>query len=226
MSSGLRRFVAPERQRPAGSAQAEPAAVAAPPVERCELCGTPCGPEGTVATPGHNHVVDLEHRAIRCACRPCYLLFTRRGAAAGKYQAVPERFVHHPGVVLSNVQWDELQIPVRIAFLFRNSDEETDEWVAFYPSPAGATQSLLSLESWAQVVEDNPVFASAAPDVEAVLVQRIDNGFEAFVVPITACYELVARVRLHWQGFDGGEKAHEEIATFFDALRKRSAEDT
>jgi hypothetical protein len=200
-------------------------------MERCELCGKAAGPEGTVAHPGHGHVADLEQRSIRCACRPCWLLFTRRGAAGGRYHSVPERFLHVPAPDLTPAQWDTLQIPVRIAFLFRNSAMEegagsNDEWVAFYPSPAGATQSLLALDSWADVVAANPVFGTAEPDVEAVLVQRGEPGsgagFEAFVVPITACYELVARVRMHWQGFDGGEAVHAQIAGFFAALRQRA----
>ena len=216
MSSGLRRFVAaaPERRRP------EPAPVVAAPGERCEMCAEPIPPEGTVTVHGHGHVADLKNRSLLCTCRACYLLFTQRGAAAGRYHSVPDRFVHDPELALTPVQWDELQIPVRMAFLFRNS--EAEQWVAFYPSPAGSTESLLSLESWAEVLEDNPVFETAEPDVEAVLIQQTDDGFEGFLVPITACYELVARVRMHWQGFSGGEKAHAEIAEFFDAVRERS----
>ena len=96
------------------------------------------------------------------------------------------------------------------------------QWAGFYPSPAGATQSLLALDSWADVVAANPVFAETEPDVEAVLVQRAEHGFEAFVVPVTACYELVARVRMSWKGFDGGDGAREQIAGFFAALRERA----
>jgi hypothetical protein len=207
--TGLRRF--------AGSAP-EHRAAAEPVAERCELCGDPCGPEGTVALAGHGHVADLQERSIRCACRPCWLLFTRRGAAGGRYQSVPERFVHVAKPELTAAQWDALQIPVRIAFLLRHGGQ----WAAFYPSPAGATQSLLALDSWADVVAANPVFAEAEPDVEAVLVQRAECGFEAFLVPVTACYELVARVRMSWKGFDGGDGAREQIAGFFAALRERA----
>ena len=169
---------------------------------------------------GHSHVVNLDSRQILCTCRACWLLFTHRGASGGRYRAVPDRYLHDPGFRLDEGQWDALQIPVRIAFLFRHGDGR--EWVAFYPSPAGATQSLLALDSWADGVAANPVFGTAEPDVEAVLVQRADDGFEAFVVPITACYELVARVRMHWQGFDGGEAVHAQIAGFFGALRQRA----
>jgi len=213
VTSGLRRFAR------SAATRREVAA------ERCELCGQPCGPEGTVARPGHPHVADVEERTIRCACRPCWLLFTRRG----RLVAVPERFAHVPRPRLTPAQWDAVQIPVRIAFLFRSG--ETREWSAFYPSPAGATQSLLALDAWAEVVAANPVFDQAEPDVEAVLVQRTEAGsevafeaaFEAYVVPITACYELVARVRMTWTGFDGGDAARAEITGFFAALRERAA---
>jgi Family of unknown function (DUF5947) len=208
--TGLRRFTGSTPPRRAPSAVGE----------RCELCGDACGPEATVARPGHGHVADLQERSIRCVCRPCWLLFTRRGAAGGRYHSVPDRFVHVPQPQLTAAQWDALQIPVRIAFLFRHGDPP--EWAAFYPSPAGATQSLLALDSWADVVAANPVLANAEPDVEAVLVQRVETGFETFVVPITACYELVARVRMNWRGFDGGDAAREQIAGFFAALRERA----
>jgi uncharacterized protein DUF5947 len=72
------------------------------------------------------------------------------------------------------------------------------------------------------VVAANPALAELAPDVEAVLVQRTGDGFESFVVPIDACYELVGLVRMHWKGFDGGEEAWAAIGGFFDAVRERS----
>ncbi|MDQ3990545.1 MAG: DUF5947 family protein, partial [Actinomycetota bacterium] len=199
----------------------EQAPVASTAGERCEMCAEPIPPEGTVTVHGHGHVADLKNHSLLCTCRACFLLFTQRGAAGGRYRSVPDRFLHDPELALTPVQWDELQIPVKMAFLFRSS--ETEQWVAFYPSPAGSTESLLSLESWADVIEANPVLDTAELDVEAVLIQRTEDGnFEGFLVPITACYELVARVRMHWQGFSGGEKAHAEIAEFFAAVRERS----
>jgi hypothetical protein len=53
-------------------------------------------------------------------------------------------------------------------------------------------------------------------------VRRAGEGFECFLVPIDACYELVGLVRMHWKGFDGGEEAWEAIDGFFDAVRDRS----
>jgi hypothetical protein len=95
--------------------------------------------------------------------------------------------------------------------------------VAFYPSPAGATESLLPLETWERVLAANPAMADVAPDVEALLVdRRPDGGFACHLVPIDACYELVGLVRLHWKGFDGGREAREAMEDFFAGLRGRS----
>jgi DNA-binding IclR family transcriptional regulator len=59
-------------------------------------------------------------------------------------------------------------------------------------------------------------------DVEALLVRRGERGWECYLVPIDACYELVGLVRMHWKGFDGGQEAWEAIDGFFDAVRERS----
>ncbi|HEV3362700.1 MAG TPA: DUF5947 family protein, partial [Acidimicrobiia bacterium] len=103
---------------------------------------------------------------------------------------------------------------------FYNSDLARS--VAFYPGPAGATESLLPLESWEAMRESNPLFASIEDDVEALLVRRNGDTFECYLVPIDVCYELVGTVRLHWKGFDGGEEAQAAIGEFFDGLRERS----
>jgi hypothetical protein len=177
------------------------------------MCAEPIGD-------GHSHVVNLDSRQIMCTCRACWLLFTHQGAAGGRYRAVPDRYLHDPAFQLDEGRWEALQIPVRVAFFFNNSD--LGKVVAFYPSPAGATESLLSLEAWEEVVAANPVMTDLVPDTEALLVQRAGEGFECFLVPIDACYELVGLVRMHWKGFDGGEEAWAAIDGFFDAVRDRS----
>jgi Family of unknown function (DUF5947) len=197
---------------------------------------------------GHSHVVDLSSRNLVCTCRGCYLLFTHEGAAGGKYRTVPDRYRYLPRFAMTGAQWDELQIPVGMAFFFRNSDLE--RFVAFYPSPGGATESLLPLEVWREVLAANPAVADVADDVEALLLRRRDiaqqsgqqkaqagtpgegtssktgaaKATECFLVPIDACYELVGRVRLHWRGFQGGQEVWQEIDGFFGRLRERSEE--
>jgi len=212
VSQGLRRFVGPPPGPVPvpGAGREKPRAA---PGEACEMCAEPVGD-------GHSHVVNLDSRQIMCTCRACYLLFTHQGAAGGRYRAVPDRYLHDRSFQLDEGGWDTLQIPVKVAFFFHNSD--LGRVVAFYPSPAGATESLLPLEAWQDVVAANPEMTDLVPDVEALLVQRDGQGFECFLVPIDACYELVGLVRMHWKGFDGGEEAWAAIDGFFDAVRERS----
>jgi hypothetical protein len=199
----LRRFVEPRvRPRAAGT---------------CEFC------RAEIAEP-HSHVVGVENRSLMCVCRPCYLLFTRDGAAAGKFKAVPTRYLNLPRLVLTDAQWDSLQIPVGIAFFFFNSS--LGRMVVFYPGPAGATESLLALETWDELVKLNPALEALGADVEALLVRNVKRreNFDCYIVPIDACYELVGRIRRRWKGFDGGEEAWTEIDGFFADLRARSGE--
>jgi hypothetical protein len=182
----------------------------APPAERCDMCAAP-------VTAGHSHVVDLESRKLMCSCRPCYLLFTDDHAHL-RYRAVPDRHLSFAGPVLDERAWDELQIPVGLAFLFRHSNQ--DRMVAFYPGPAGATESELALPAWERLVTDHPELATMRPDVEALLARR---GRDAFLVPIDACYELTGRLRTVWRGFDGGQEAHEAIDGFFARLAERAS---
>lgn len=80
---------------------------------------------------------------------------------------------------------------------------------------------MLPLEEWQRVLADNPEMSGIAPDVEALLINRTETGFECFLVPIDACYQLVGIVKLNWRGFDGGTEAWEKIDGFFDDLRGR-----
>jgi hypothetical protein len=179
--------------------------------ERCDMCAAAIAAE-------HQHVVDLRSRALMCACRPCYLLFTDEQATL-QYRSVPERYLWFAGPVLDERSWDELQIPVGLAFLFRNSVQ--DRVVAFYPGPAGATESELPLAAWERVVTDNPQLSVLRPDVEALLVRRQD-GHGCHLVPIDACYELVGRLRTLWRGFDGGREARDAMEDFFARVHARS----
>jgi hypothetical protein len=175
---------------------------------------------GEDITDEHSHVVNIESRSLLCTCRPCYLLFTREGAGRGNYRSVPERYLTDPSFQLSEARWEELQVPVAMAFFFYNS--MLGRIVAQYPSPAGATESLLDLNAWSSIAAENPLAAALEPDVEALIVHRANGRNESYLVPIDACYELVGRVRMHWTGFDGGPEARQDITEFFDEVRRRS----
>jgi Family of unknown function (DUF5947) len=185
----------------------------APPGERCDFCVVPIGP-------AHGHLIDLQARRIMCACRPCYLVMEPQGAAQGRYKAVPMRYVEVPELAVGAQEWEALQIPIALAFFFFNSRE--GKMVAFYPGPAGATESLLPLETWDEIAARAPLFATLQPDVEAILIHRRAEGTRCFIVPIDAAYELVGVIRTTWRGFAGGDDAWERIDAFFTTLRARS----
>ena len=89
-------------------------------------------------------------------------------------------------------------------------------------APAGATESLLSLGTWEDLVAARPALADVEADVEAVLV-RVEHGeSESFVVPIDVCYRLVGHLRRLWTGFDGGDEARGQLTAFFDDVRARA----
>jgi hypothetical protein len=183
--------------------------------ERCEMCAAPIAEQ-------HQHVVDLAGRALMCTCRPCYLLFTAEGAEL-RYRAVPDRYLSFATAVLDARQWDELEIPVGLAFFFVNS--QLGRTVAFYPGPAGATESELPLGAWERVVDVHPVVRTLAPDVEALIVRMPDRTHRdaaSFLVPIDRCYELVGALRAVWRGFDGGQEARALLDAFFADLSARA----
>lgn len=189
---------------------------APPPVgERCEMCSEAIADE-------HQHVVNLEGRQLMCVCRGCYLLFTDT-AAELRYRAIPDRYLMFEDFALDRRAWEALQIPVGLAFFFQNST--LGRTVAFYPGPAGATESELDLQAWNDIRTSDPRVDTIAADTEALLV-RVPDGetasFRAYLVPIDACYEFVGRLRMMWRGFDGGQDVRSYIDGFFEQLDNRS----
>jgi Family of unknown function (DUF5947) len=212
--------VSTRTERPAGSRLRQIARAAAeppqPPVaaeERCELCGEPIPPE-------HRHLIDVESRQLLCACRACQILFDRRAAGGSHYRLLPERRRRVEDFELDDAAWAELRIPVEMAFFFHSTAAE--RVAAFYPSPMGATESLLELDAWRQLERANPVLDSLEPDVEALLVNRARGAHDCFVVPVDDCYRLVGLIRTRWRGLTGGQEVWQEIERFFAELAERA----
>jgi hypothetical protein len=192
-----------------GSVDARPARAE----ERCELCGAAVGEQ-------HRHLLELDSRELLCVCRPCALLFDRDGAAAGRYLLVPERRLRLEGFALSDAVWDELRVPVDMAFFFHST--AAGRVLAYYPSPLGPTESQLPLESWRELERDNPVLLDLEADVEALLADRIRGARRYWLVPLDECYRLIGLIRMHWRGLSGGGEVWKEIEGFFGALDERS----
>ena len=181
--------------------------------ERCELCGAPIAAE-------HRHLLDLVKRELMCACRPCSLLFASDAASAGHYRLVGDRRLRIDDLELDDAAWEELRLPVEMAFFFHNSTAGRVQ--AYYPSPMGPTESLLGLEAWSALEEANPVLATLAPDVEALMVNRARGARGHWIVPIDDCYSLVGLIRTRWRGLTGGADVWREIGRFFEELDRRA----
>jgi hypothetical protein len=184
-------------------------------LERCELCGDPI-------PPGHRHLLDLQSRELMCTCQACRILFDSGAAGGGHFRLVPERRLRFTDFQMDDVSWEELRIPVDMAFFFRHSGE--GRVVAYYPSPAGPTESLLELDAWAEIEAANPALRVMEMDVEALLVNRSRGARQYFLVPIEDCYALVGLIRTRWRGLTGGSEVWEGIERFFESLAGRSKE--
>jgi Family of unknown function (DUF5947) len=191
----LRRFA---RRRPSG--------------ERCDLCA------GELAA-DHQHLIEPSSRRLLCCCNACVLLFS--GQQSARYRRVPRRVQVLRDFALTDAQWDDLLIPINLAFFFRSST--AGRVVAAYPSPAGATESLLTLEAWQELEQANPVLRELEPDVEALLVHRVGPARGFYRVSIDECYKLVGLIRSNWRGLSGGAEVWEAIGRFFAELNARSS---
>ena len=179
--------------------------------ERCELCSA----ELAVA---HSHVLEPAKRQILCACEACALLFC--GQSGAHYLRIPRRILPLVNFQMTDMQWEGLMIPINLAFFYY--DSASAKMTAMYPSPAGATESSLSLESWEEIRVQNRPLQTMEPDVEAFLVNRVGSNGEYFLVPIDECFRLVGLIRMHWKGLSGGTEVWKQIEHFFTELRSRS----
>jgi hypothetical protein len=182
--------------------------------EHCELCSAALAPE-------HQHLIEPASRRLLCSCDACAILFS--GQQSARYRRVPRRIQSLPDFRLTDAQWEELHLPINLAFFFHSSP--TGRIVAVYPSPAGATESLLPLEAWHALEEENPLLRELEPDVEALLVNRVGSARDHYRVPIDECYKLVGLIRTNWRGLSGGTEVWEVIGRFFGSLKERSNPD-
>ena len=181
------------------------------PAERCELCSQDLAPE-------HPHLLELPSRQLVCSCETCAVLFS--GQQSARYRRVPRGRRFLTDFRMTDAQWEGLLIPINLAFFCANSS--AGKVVALYPSPAGATESLLPMETWQGLVDENPVLRELEPDVEALLVNRVGEARDYYRVPIDECYKLVGLIRANWRGLSGGAEVWAEIGRFFTRLKESS----
>ncbi|HEX3820718.1 MAG TPA: DUF5947 family protein [Candidatus Sulfotelmatobacter sp.] len=186
-------------------------------VERCELCSLELRSD-------HAHLLELAARKLLCACDACAILFGGQGV---KFKRVPRQVRILRGFLLDENEWNSLMIPINMAFFYKSSME--NRVVVLYPSPAGAIESLLAVESWNDIVARNPVLHEMESDVEGLLVNRLGDarGYSAlqyYLLPIDECYRLVGLIRMHWKGLSGGTEVWRGLEEFFTGLKARSIE--
>jgi hypothetical protein len=178
--------------------------------ERCELCSA-------ALRGGHQHLWEVSRRQAICSCDACAILFSDQSGP--RFRRIPRDIRSLPAFALSDEQWATLNIPVEVAFFYKDSAAERT--IAMYPSPAGATESTLTFDSWVEMERDNAVLSSMQPDVEALLVRRTRTSHQYYLVPIDECYRLVGLIRSRWRGLSGGSEVWAEIGRFFDDLDRR-----
>ncbi len=134
-----------------------------PAPERCDICNTSIPDD-------HRHLLHLVRSGGSCA----------RARPAGRFTPATRNTGRRgcgrsglPDFELDQELWARFEIPIGLAFFMRSS--VTGGVVAFYPSPAGATESELSLAAWDALVSRNPVLDELELDAEALVVNRLSR---------------------------------------------------
>jgi len=181
-----------------------------PPPERCDLCGT-------TVPDDHRHMLHLVDRRIVCTCEACWALHS----GDAEYRPTGMRELVLDGFQCDAETWAAFQIPIGLAFLMRSTVSESV--VAFYPSPAGATESELPLQEWTRLVAANPVLEQLDRDAEALVINRLSDPPQYAILPIDRCYELVGLIKSRWEGISGGSAIERAVPEFFEQVRARAA---
>jgi hypothetical protein len=177
--------------------------------ERCDICNTTIPDD-------HRHMLHLVDRRIVCTCEACWALYSGNA----EYRPTGMRTVWLDGLQCDEATWAAFQIPIGLAFFMRST--VTGGVVAFYPSPAGATESELTLEAWETLVQANPVLDQLETDAEALVVNRMSDPAQYAIAPIDQCYALVGLIKSRWEGISGGSAIETAVPEFFAALRRRA----
>jgi hypothetical protein len=167
----------------------------------------------------HRHLLEVTQRKIICVCDPCALRFDN--VVEGRFKLIPRDGRALPDFQLTDAQWENLSLPINLVFIFNNS--ANGKPTAFYPSPAGATESLLPIQSWQTIVAENSKLKALQSDVEALLINRVGETRAYFVAPMDVCFELVGLIRKKWRGLSGGDLVWTEIEKFFAKLRDQTS---
>jgi hypothetical protein len=210
--SGLRRLARPGNADRANGSTApalDSTSSAAAAEEHCDLCGKTLDHD-------HRHLLHLVDRRILCTCESCLAL---RGGDP-ELRPTGTRTLWLDDFDLSDEIWASFGVPIGLAFFIDSS--VTGTVVALYPSPVGATESELEMETWRELRKQNPVLMGLESDAEGLIVNRMADPAQYAIAPIDDCYRLVGLVKVSWEGISGGSGLERAIAAFFDELQERA----
>ena len=174
---------------------------------QCDLCNTTMPEE-------HRHLLQLDDRQIVCVCESCWAL--RSGDP--EFRPTGSRVLLLDDLTLPEELWARLRIPIGLAFFLRTGGGV----VAFYPSPAGATESELDLDAWGALTALNPLLDDLEPEAETLILERIHKPPRAAITPTDEAYRLVGMIKASWEGISGGSAVEQAIGGFFEQLRERA----
>ncbi|MEP7252457.1 MAG: DUF5947 family protein [Ginsengibacter sp.] len=177
--------------------------------EHCNFCNAELPAD-------HRHLVDINAMRFMCTCDMCMIM----QAVKGNYKPLPQRSLELTDFKLSDELWSDFLIPVNMAFFVMKTNQSGA--VAFYPAPTGATESKLKMEPWTEMQQLNPLLNDIVPDLEALLINRLDSTNKYFIVPIDSCYKLIGMIRTSWKGIHGGSEVTDIINKFFVELENKS----
>lgn len=178
-------------------------------VEKCSFCGRRLAED-------HRHLVDLSVMKFMCTCEMCMITMP----AKGNYKPLPQRYLQLEDFNLPDELWAYFLIPVNMAFFVMSTVRQGT--VAYYPAPTGATESKLKMEPWQELQLLNPILNDLTPDLEAFLINRLEDSNQYFIVPVDICYKLIGMIRIAWKGIFGGTEVNKVINNFFKELNERS----
>jgi hypothetical protein len=208
--AGTRRAQALLRMRGLARDGAGPRSRRQAPAERCDVCGT-------TVPDDHRHLLHLVDRRIVCTCEACWALHS----GDAEYRPTGMRELWLAEFDCDDELWAAFGIPIGLAFVMRST--VAGPVVAFYPSPAGATESAVPAEPWATLVARNPVLEGLDADAEALVINRLSVPPQHAILPIDRCYELVGLIKSRWEGISGGAAIETAVPEFFASVRARAA---
>jgi len=91
--------------------------------EHCDLCSVEIGDE-------HPHLLEPASRRLVCVCLSCAILFDNPSET--KYKRIPRRIRYLSDFRLTDAQWDDLRIPIQLAFFSttrRTKETSLFNWV-------------------------------------------------------------------------------------------------